>query len=465
MGMVALLALAACSTEEPYNKPFFDFSKGYRSAPNHGPRQQADARWWQEFRDPTLDTLMVRSLDGNLDLALARERVIEAMANVDSVSSPFSATPSAGASVEKRPFGGTVTRGDATLNFGWVLDPYGLRRQQLLVAGARREATKAEVDAARQVLTLNVANAYVDLRYYQKLMDLRHQQLRSRRRAVALTEKLFQGEAATRLDVVRTEALLAETETQIPPVSASILARKNEIAVLTGLVPDRLDVNLSANASQPRPAKSPDLGIPADVLRNRPDIQIAELNYYAAINEVGIARADLYPQLSLTGLISQVLVGGATGTQLVFGPAVDFPSLFNDAGKARVAAAHSRARQAHTTWKATVLSALEEVDSAYAAYQGSLRAVQEAQNYSRLQREARDLTLNLVEREGATVRDLITAEGSVADADVILAESLRQLGRDFVQLNVALGAGSQVGRPSGDPIQTPEDLIQSLSKS
>lgn len=463
--LISALVLTSCSTQEPYNKPVFGFSNGYRAAPNAVPALQTGNQWWLDFKDPTLNTLMERSLAGNIDLAIAREKVIEARAGVDMVPTPLSLTPSASATVERGPGTGTVTRAAGTLNVSWLLDPYGLRRQQLQIAGAQREVANAEVDAARQVLMLNMASAYIDLRYYQKLMELRQQQLRSRRRAVTLTQKLFDAEAATRLDLVRAQALVAETQTQIPALSAAVLARKNEIAVLAGIAPDKLDINLAANARQPRPQKAPDLGIPADLLRNRPDLQVAELDYYAAVTEIGVARADLYPRLSLSGLIGQVLVGSVAGPQFVFGPALDFPSLLNQSGKAAVAVRHSRAEQAHARWKATVLGALEDVDSANAGYRGSLVAVQQAARYAELQREARDLTIDLVQRQGATVRDLISAEESVASADVVLAENLRQLAQTFIQLNISLGAGSQVGRAVGDPVLSPEDLIPAMAKN
>jgi len=462
--LVATVALASCSTEEPYNKPIFGFSKAYRATPNAVPVLQTGNRWWLDFQDPTLNTLMERALSGNIDLAVAREKVIEARANVDTVTPAVSLTPSGSATINHDPAAGTVSRADGTLNFSWLLDPYGLRRQQLQVAGAQREVANAEVDAARQVLMLNMASAYIDLRYYQKLMELRLQQLRSRRQAAALTQKLFDAEAATRLELVQTQALVAETQTQIPGLSAAILSRKNEIAVLAGIAPDKLDTNLAANGRQPRPQKATDLGIPADLLRNRPDLQIAELNYYAAVTDIGVARANLYPSLSLNGLIGQALIGSVAGPQFVFGPVINFPSLLNEDRKAVVTARHSRAEQAHGTWKATVLGALEDVDSAYAAYSGSLAAVQEAARYARLQREARNLTRDLVERQNATIRDLINAEEKIADADQVRAENLRQLAQNFVQLNISLGAGSQVGRATGNPVLSPEDLMRAMEE-
>lgn len=463
--LVAAVTLAGCSTQQPYDKPIFPFSKSFRAAPAAKPVLQTGNRWWLDFQDPTLNTLIERALAGNVDLEIAREKVIEARANVGTVPAPYSLSSSVSSTSQAAPVTGTLTQTQGSLSFSWLLDPYGLRHQQLQVVGAQREVAKAEVDAARQVLMLNMAQAYVNLRYSQKLMELRQQQLRSRRQTAALTRKLYDAGAVTQLDVVRTQALVAETQTQIPPLSAAILGYKSEIAVLAGVAPDKFDINLAANSRQPRPQKAVELGIPADLLRNRPDIQIAELNYYAAVTDIGIARADLYPRLSLSGTISKILFSAVTGPQVLFSPAINFPALPNEGGQAAVAVREARARQALESWKSTVLGALKDVDTAYADYQGSAVAVREASRYVRLQRQARDLTVKLVSRQGATVPDLISAEENVARADVVLAQNLRQQAQDFIQLNISLGAGSQVGRPAKEPILSPEDLIAAMQES
>ncbi|WP_371170618.1 efflux transporter outer membrane subunit [Aliiroseovarius sp. 2305UL8-7] len=467
--LAATIGLSGCATDEPYKLPFFKFAKSYSSISSHAvPVPLADERWWLGFKDPVFNNLVERAMTGNIDLEIAREKVIEANANKGTIPSNLSATPSASytnsQSITQNALGlGSTDSGSAQLNLAWILDPYGLRRQRIQAAAARVDVADAQVDAARLTVLLSLSNAYVDLRYNQRLLVLRQQQLKSRRSAVSQTKQLFDRRAATKLDVVQTEALVAETQSQIPAVRAAIRSRKNEIAVLTGVGPARLGINLDGNAKQPRPAKSLRTGVPADLLRNRPDLKIAERSYYEAVTNVGIARADLYPSLSLSGMIGYGTNGTNDGWEYSIGPALNLPSLPLKSGKSRVAARHSVARQQYSGWRSTVLTSLSEVENALAAYQASRSSVVEAQRRVRLNREALELTQELLKREGATIRDLINAEERIADADTALAENLRQLGLNYVRLNIALGAGSNVGGKSEQVVAVKEGPASSIA--
>ena len=185
-----------------------------------------------------------------------------------------------------------------------------------------------------------------------------------------------------------------------------------------------------------------DVGIPADLLRNRPDIQIAERMYYAALQDIGAAKAQLYPSLSLGGAISLTSARGRTSTEYFFGPAVQFPDLLSKAPRAAVDARESLARQAHTSWKSTVLQGILEVESSLLTYSAASAAVNSSDRTVRLYQEAVDLTRDLIERDGATLSDLIDAESSSASAKATLAENQRQQARAFVALNIALGSGN-----------------------
>ena len=460
--LAGTFGLAGCSTEVPYKVPFFNFASSYNAAPSGSPVLLTNDAWWKRLDDRTLDKLVARALDGNIDLGIARERVIEAHSNLEGVPTLGEVNPSA--SVRRRKGIGTnassTERAEAAVGINWLFDPYGSRRQQINAAGARVEVAGAEVDAARLLLILNIANSYIDLRSNQRLLVLRHQQLASRRRTTDLTQKLFDQGSTTRVEVARTNALVAETQTQIPPLMAEIQSLKNQIAVLTGVAPGRLDINLAGGKGQPRPNLAPNIGIPADLLRNRPDIRIAERRYYAAVSEIGVARANLYPRLSLGGSIGAATESGNSGIEYFFGPSIVFPSLLNNSVKARVAARHSQARQAHEAWKSTVLSALAEIENARLAYEGSTRSVRSAQRSATFYREARDLTRDLVERGSATIRDLIDTEEDIADADVVLSEARRQLGRNFVLLNISLGAGSNVAGVQDRPV--PSEVVAAV---
>lgn len=450
--LAAPLILSACAGDLAYQSPKFPFLKSYAGARSGEPVLLDNAAWWRSFNDPTLNTLVDRALHDNLSIALAKERVIEARANAGSIPGEAEITPRA--RVERRGFDDRSdrTEAEAAIGLSWMLDPFGARRRQVDAARARIDVADAEVNAARLLLLFNLSNAYLDLRFNQRALELRHRQLRSRRQAMDLTRRLVEEGAATKLDQVRTEALVAETQSQIPMLMSAAQRSKYQIAVLIGVTPGKMNINLDGGGPQPRAKMSPDVGIPADLLRNRPDIRIAERLYYAAVAETGVARANLYPQLSLGGTISLTSISGNSGTQYRFGPAVTFPSLLNDDSKAAVSAAESRARQAFTTWQATVLEAIQDVETALAEYSGNLGSVQAAQRTAQLYGDATGLTRDLILSNGATILDLVDAEQSVASADIALAQTLRDLARSYVAVSVNLGSGNGFG--SETPNQT-----------
>lgn len=451
MVLALVVGLAGCSREAPYYAPSFSFKNSFATQHGGGSVVQADATWWTGFKDPVLNALIARALRDSISLELARERVAEAEASVRTIPTEASVTPSAGISRTKDVGATPQTDASATLSLNWLLDPYGQRREQIKAARARVEAADAEVDAARLLLLLNVSNAYIDLRYRQRALQIRQNEISSRRQTLTLTRTLFDQQSATRLDVVRTEARLAETEALIPGARAAIQTEKNRLAILLGASPGTLDINLDARAGQPRPALSPAVGIPADLLRNRPDIRIAERLYYATLSDVSAARADLYPRLSLGGAISLASIGDRDGSEYSFGPSVVLPALPGDSRRATVNLRESRARQANASWKSTVLDALFEVESALVDYSASSQAVSKSQNARRLYNEGVTLTRELVLQDNATIPELLEAEESTVDADLALADNMRLLARSYVSLNVSLGAGHADGA-GGTPV-------------
>lgn len=439
------VAVSACAPDGAYRAPTFPFLASYAGAGKGAPVLVANRAWWEGFKDPVLNRLVERALAGNLSLELARERVIEARAAAGLIGDEVSITSEAELTRQKALGGDAFTRREASLGLTWMLDPWGARRERARAARARIDASDAELDAARLLVLYNIANVYVDLRYQQRALIVRQQEAAARRQTLALTRTLLERNSATRLDVVAAEARLAETEATIPTLRAAVKAHQYQIAALLGMQPGTLDIDLGSGARQPRPTLSPQVGIPADLLRNRPDIRIAERLYYAALADLGAAEADLYPKLSLGGAITLASAGGAEGAEYVFGPALTLPALPGSDRKATVAVRDSRVRQALTTWKTTVLAGVVEVESALVDYAGSAQAVTASQRAVRLYRDAAELTRDLVNRDGATLRDLAVAEEEIADADLALAENLRRHARGFIEINVNLGAGHAVG--------------------
>lgn len=446
LGMACAATLAGCDLSEPYTMPGFGFAESYQAGPNTTPILMSHHDWWRALEDPTLNGLVVLALRDNLSLALAEERVLAAQAAREAVPFAGSVTPSVGINaVGARGVSADVT-GQAQLGFDWLFDPYGARRGTLLAAGARIEVAEAEVDAARLLVLFNLANAYADLRYRQELLTLNHTELRTRQETLAFTNVLLEADAATRLEVTRSQARVAEIRAELPQLQAAVTTTRNQIAALVGVAPGSLPSDLSSQlihaAAQPIPQMAADVGIPADLIRNRPDILVAERTYYAAVTEIGVARAQLYPRLSLGGTLTLREGGLGTGNpSYVFGPAVQFPALPLGATRAAVEQQHSVARQAHLTWQDTVLTAVVEVENALTDYNGTVQAVQQAGSASRLYGEALGLTQEIFSQGEATLSELILAQQALSDANRTLADIRRAHTLNFIALNIRLGAG------------------------
>jgi len=184
------------------------------------------------------------------------------------------------------------------------------------------------------------------------------------------------------------------------------------------------------------------MGIPADLLRNRPDIGVAEQRYYEALANVDAEQAAQYPSLSLTGTISlSHLHQGSSAARYAFGPQLTIPR----PNGAAVDARSSAARAAYIDWTQTVTGAITDVENALVDYQSFSASLEAAARAADLFRTSRDLTQEVFKAGDATLSDVIDAETEVQRADQALAEARFRQAQSFVTLNVALGAGNDFG--------------------
>jgi multidrug efflux system outer membrane protein len=453
--LAALLALAACVPADPYRAPAFPFAAGWREARGGAPVLMDNAAWWRGFGDPLLDRLVETALQDSPTLAAARARVAAAEAARGAVEDPLSLRGTA--TVERAGVrgAGVATSREASLGMTWLFDPWGRLRSARLAALARAGAAEAERDAAQLLLIDRMARAYAELRLRQRLLDLGRTEAASRGQTLAITRTLLASGAATRLEITRAEARIAENRAELPELQAAVTARLHEIAVLAGAapgaLPDEIARALAAAAPQPRPRLSPEVGIPADLLRNRPDIRLAERGYLAALADLGAARAALYPSLSLGGTITAA-GGGGRRSDYALGPTLSLPALPGGPARAAVAAREAAVAEAHAVWTATVIQALGDVETALADYRAASRALQAAARAAALYGEALELTRSLARSGGATVADLIEAERDRGAAQEALADVTHRRALGFIALNVRLGAGHATapGAPPGD---------------
>jgi multidrug efflux system outer membrane protein len=316
----------------------------------------------------------------------------------------------------------------------------------MAAARARLDAARNAETNARRLVVGELALAYADLRYSQALLAYRQQDLRSRRRTLNDITTQFDAQAATRLDIVRAQALRAQTDVQIPQTQAQIAILESRIATLLGEPAGRAGLHLGSTGFQPMPRGGGDVGVPADLLRARPDIRQAERLYAAAVSDLGAAEAARWPRLSLSGLIRAPLGGGTSAESLDLGIAIP---IFSQAELAAgVDAAEARVDQALISWRSAVLAAVDEVESSLLALAASRRAAAGLARVVQLNQEALNLSRQMFLESGqTTVLDVLDREQSLSDARVALAQAQRDVARDYIRLHTALGIEDGFGAP------------------
>ena len=441
-GSVALLALAACAPVEyapPVAKPGARFDA---EAPG---RKAGATPWWSAFRDSTLDALIAAGRARNLDVLQAVAAIEEARANVGAAAAADlpQASGSASALRGDTQGSGITETSSVGLSVSWVLDLFGATRNARAAAKARLDAAYLSADVARLVMEGAIAQAYVELRYQQASLSLTRRSLESRRKSLDLTRAQVESGAAGRLEQLQAEQLVAEGEAQLPGFETGVDQALIRLATLTAQRVGDLRPKLQKGGNgQPRPHFKPSVGVPADVLRARPDVRLAERSYAAAAYEVGVAQAAFYPSVTLSGSVKPTQIHNAGAiTTWALGPAIALPIFSGGANTATLKGAKARAVQAKLAWEAAVLTAIDEVESALAAYNRDGRNVAAQSRLVATSSETADLArtnYSLGEGDFMTVLD---AERSALSARQGLASAEWQRGADFITLSVAAAGG------------------------
>lgn len=453
--------LSGCVAGPEYKAPETDLPAKFSESSAKRADSVTLTPWWENYRDKRLNALVQDGMDENLGVLTALERIVEARANV--VASGAGALPSingnAAAIVEGedrshiKNYPGKdveITRSaTAGLNASWVLDLFGQYRRSREAARASLDAAFDSVNVARLAYFSDLIATYIDLRYYQEAMAQTRRNLASRRETLKLINDIKEAGAVSRLDVVQAEGLVNQTLSELPSLETGFHQAANHIATLLGVPAASLTPSLIKGAGQPVPRYAPKTGIPADLIRNRPDIRRAERLLAAATASIGVAEAQLYPSISLGGTINSTRISStaATGGLLTwsFGPSVAIPIFNGGALRAQVDIAKSGAAQQYLAWKQTVLGAVEEVETAQIALRRDYQTVSAVRRLVASYEEALSLARESYKSGASTVLDVLDAERNVANARLSLAGAVRQLSLDYVALNVAIGGGSDVG--------------------
>ncbi|WP_037079701.1 efflux transporter outer membrane subunit [Rhizobium sp. CCGE 510] len=411
------------------------------------------AEWWTAFRDKRLDGLVVHGLSENLDVLQTLESINSAAANVTVAGAGGLPSLTVGASHtlsgEKgklRTTVGTTNTSGGEASLSWLLDFFGQYRRSRESAIASLGAAYATADNAKLTFLKDLVESYIDARYYQERIALSQASVKSRQQTYELTQLQLKAGAASRLDVVQAEGLVQSTKADIPGLEKSFTESAHHIATLLGMPASSLVDELKKSAGQPVFRGDIRAGIPADLIRNRPDIRKAERELAAAVANIGAAEAQLYPSISLSGSISPSWVksSGASGASLTnwsFGPSLSLPIFDGGTLRANVDVEKSDAKTQYLAWKAAVLNGVEEVENALSAVRRDTQTLEPLRRQVQTAQESLALSTTSYKDGASSLLDILDAQRSVSDAEASLAATVQQVAKDYVDLYVAIGAG------------------------
>jgi NodT family efflux transporter outer membrane factor (OMF) lipoprotein len=456
--------------------------------------------WWEAFNDPVLNSIIDRAYHNNLSLKIAGVRVLQARAALGiAVGDIYPQTQQLHGEmtfnrISERAFLGAVsqsgtrqgTRSDGNddkypkkqpagvkfsywedqiyLNAAWEIDFWGKFRRAIESADASLRMSVADYDSALVTLTADAANDYIQIRTLQKRLSIARQNVESQEESVRIAEDKFKGGLTTLLDVEQAKTSLFNTQSAIPTLKAQLQQTKNALSVLLGLPPSSLEDILAGVSDIPSPPPQVAVGIPADLLRRRPDVQSAELQAAAQCAQIGIAKADLFPAFSLTGTfgflsttIGKFKLSDITSwraRQVTAGPSLQWNFLNYGQITNNVRLQDARFQELLITYQNAVLQAQQEVEDSLA---GFLRAQENAWYLSLTEDAAkRSLDLAVIQyRQGSTdFTTVLTAQQFLLSTQDNLASAQGNISGNLIGLYKALGGGWEIRE--GQDIVSPE---------
>jgi NodT family efflux transporter outer membrane factor (OMF) lipoprotein len=434
--------------------------------------------WWTVFNDPILNALVQSAYQQNLSLQVTGIRILEARAQLGiAIGNQYPQTQRgrADARVDRTslnlPNVSTFERFsylyDVGFDAAWELDFWGKFRRSVQTGVADLQASIADYDDNLVFLTSEVARVYIQLRTSEERLVVARENAEIQRHSLRLAEERFKEGAVTKLDALQSRALLRTTEATIPKFESDIRRAKNALAILLGKLPGEIDAKLGGSGRIPQMPAEAAVGIPAELLRRRPDIRLAERRLAAQSAQIGVAKADLFPHFSLFGTIGYSTAGSTSrpqsrnaGLSELFkgrsftysaGPSVKW-DLFNYGRITNsIRAQDARFQQLAVDYENTVLKAVQEVEDAMIGFlrtqdqvaflADAVVAYKESVELSSLQymegeadfQRVLDALENLVEQQDSW----ITATGEVGVNLIFIYKALgggweMRAGKDFV---------------------------------
>jgi outer membrane protein, multidrug efflux system len=466
--LASTFCITGCMVGPHYQRPASNAPPVFRgaTAPDIAPSSTSaslgDEKWAEVYRDPTLQQLIREALANNYDVRIAAQHVLELQDQVGITRAQQFPTVSGGATytgiglprsltkdLNSGSNGGALNSssfyaGGFTLSAAWNLDFWGLYRHQTEAARAQLLATEWGRRMTISTVIEDVATSYFQLRTLDAELEITRRTLAARKESLQLTETLEQGGSGTLADVRQAEQLFYTAAAAIPDFERQIEQQENSLSILLGRNPGPI-IREASETNWPEPEQVPP-GIPSQLLERRPDIQQAEATLVAANADVGVARAQMFPQLSLSGTggtASSQLGGLVDGKNLYWYEAGSLTQTIFDAGKLRnnLRLSEAEKQEEVLTYQRTIQQAFESVSDALIALEKFREYREQEANLTASAEDATRLARLRYNGGSTSYLEVLTNDTNYYSAQLTLAVAREQEAVSMVQLYSALGGG------------------------
>jgi multidrug efflux system outer membrane protein len=461
LSLALSLCIAGCALGPDYHRPAFDTPGEYRdvaptASSTNVSSSMGDDNWWQVYGDSNLQALLDKALKNNYDVRIAVARIDEARAQLGSAELYYLPQISADGTAGRTKVSdyarlpGTpreYNEGQIQIQASYQIDLWGQLRRLNEAARANLLASVYAQRAVRVTLVATLAADYFDLVSLDSQLEITRRTVGTRDKFVELTTAQYKGGYVTGLDVATAEAQLSAARATIPDLERQVAETENEISILLGDNP-RPIVRTHYGEAVPAAPPRPPAGLPSSLLERRPDIVQAEQALVAANAEIGVAKAALFPNISLTATAGQLSI---PLKQLFTSPASEWtagvslvqPLLSVQQNLYQVQLANARKREALYLYQKTVQAAFQDVANALVDYEKFGEFEQEEAHQVDALRRAREIAVARYRTGYASYFDVINADRDLFAAELLVAQAYTNQLNALVHLYSALGGGWQ----------------------
>ncbi|HWR95112.1 MAG TPA: TolC family protein [Arenimonas sp.] len=463
--MLCAASLCACTVVGPdYVRPESALPDTWQSGSlNQAPSGTAQAefgQWWRYFNDPVLTALIDEALHKNRNVRVAGLRILESRAQLGIAGSTLypqlQQVDGSVLAVDRRQNGGSAPSTNQSLvqyglgfSLGWEMDFWGRFRRGIEAADAAYLASVAQYDDLQVLIAAQTADLYVSIRTLEARLQIAHENAAIQKRSLDITQLLFKSGNESELDVQQAKTQYLSTLASIPPLEASLRKAQNALATTLSRVPGPLPEMSGGTGVVPDAGLNIIVDLPAEMLRRRPDVRVAEMQLAAQSALIGVAEADLYPSFTLLGSLglSAVSLNGAPTTlDTGLGPALTWNVFDHGLIRNNVRVQDARFQQLAEIYRDAVLQAARDVDDASVSYSKSLEQVGLLQQSEEAARRSLDIA-NLQYREGmADFERVLDAQRALFSQQERVISNRGTVISSLIAVYKAMGGGWEAGR-------------------